>query len=62
MKDFRYYTPTEVVFGKNAEGKAGEVAAKYKISRNYVSQIKIRIDKRIVAVGQALVSGDGESS
>ncbi len=29
MKDFRYYTPTEVVFGKNAEGKAGEVAAKY---------------------------------
>ena len=42
------------------EGKdIGEVAAKYKISRNYVSQIKIRIDKRIVAVGQALVAGDG---
>ena len=40
----------------------GEVAAKYKISRNYVSQIKIRIDKRIVAVGQSLVAGDGESS
>jgi len=39
----------------------GEVAAKYKISRNYVSQIKIRIDKRIVAVGQSLVAGDGES-
>ena len=29
MKDFRYYTPTEVVFGKNTEGKAGEIAAKY---------------------------------
>ena len=40
----------------------GEVAEKYRISRNYVSQIKIRIDKRIVAVGQALVAGDGEAS
>ena len=29
MKDFRYYTPTEVVFGKDAENKAGELAAKY---------------------------------
>jgi RNA polymerase sigma factor (sigma-70 family) len=39
----------------------GEVAEKYRISRNYVSQIKIRIDRRIVAVGQALVAGDGEA-
>ena len=37
----------------------GEVAAKYRISRNYVSQIRVRIDKRIVAVGQSLVAGDG---
>ena len=37
----------------------GEVAAKYKISRNYVSQIRVRIDRRIVAVGQSLVAGDG---
>ena len=34
----------------------GEVAEKYRISRNYVSQIKVRIDKRIVAVGRELVS------
>jgi len=35
----------------------GEVAAKYRISRNYVSQIKLRIDKRIIAVGKQLVAG-----
>ncbi len=29
MNDFRYYTPTEVIFGKGAESKTGEVAAKY---------------------------------
>lgn len=29
MNDFRYYTPTEVVFGQNAESKTGECAAKY---------------------------------
>ena len=32
-----------------------EVAAKYKLSRNSVSQIKTRIDKRIVAAGKELV-------
>lgn len=36
-----------------------EVAEKYGISRNYVSQIKLRIDKRIVSVGRSLVSGGG---
>ena len=35
----------------------GEVAAKYHISRNYVSQIRVRIDKRIVAFGKTLVAG-----
>ena len=35
----------------------GEVAKKYGISRNLVSQTKVRIDRRIVAVGQALVAG-----
>lgn len=35
----------------------GEVAKKYGISRNFVSQIKTRIDKRVVAVGQELVRG-----
>ena len=34
-----------------------EVAAKYRLSRNSVSQIKTRIDKRIVAVGRELVAG-----
>ena len=38
----------------------GKVAEKYGISRNYVSQIKVRIDRRIVAVGQSLIAGDGE--
>ena len=35
----------------------GEVAAKYRISRNYVSQIRVRIDKRIVDFGKTLVAG-----
>ena len=29
MNDFRYYAPTEVVFGKDAERKTGECAARY---------------------------------
>ena len=29
MNDFRYFAPTEVVFGKGAEEKTGEYAAKY---------------------------------
>lgn len=29
MKDFKYYAPTEVVFGKNAEYKTGELVKKY---------------------------------
>ena len=36
-----------------------EVAETYGISRNYVSQIKLRINKRIVSVGRSLVSGGG---
>lgn len=36
-----------------------EVAAKYGISRNFVSQIKTRIDRRIVMVGKELISGFG---
>ncbi len=35
----------------------GEVAAEFRLSRNSVSQIKTRIDKRIVAVGRELVAG-----
>ena len=35
----------------------GEVAAEFKLSRNSVSQIKTRIEKRIVAVGRELVAG-----
>ena len=34
-----------------------KVAAEFKLSRNSVSQIKTRIDKRIVAVGRELVAG-----
>lgn len=33
----------------------GDVAKEFGISRNYVSQIKVRIDRRIVAVGRDLV-------
>ena len=33
-----------------------EVSAKYGISRNFVSQIKTRIDRRIIAVGQEFVA------
>ena len=29
MNDFRYFTPTEVVFGKDAENKTGDTAKKY---------------------------------
>ena len=36
-----------------------EVAAKYGISRNFVSQIKTRIDRRIVMVGKELIAGLG---
>ena len=36
-----------------------EVAEKYHISRNSVSQIKTRIDRRIVTVGKELVAGLG---
>ena len=36
-----------------------EVAAKYGISRNFVSQIKTRIDRRIVMVGKELITGLG---
>jgi len=36
----------------------GDVAREFGISRNYVSQIKIRIDKRIVAFGKELASKD----
>ena len=36
-----------------------EVAEKYGISRNLVSQIKTRIERRIVMVGQELISGLG---
>lgn len=33
----------------------GDVAKEFGITRNYVSQIKVRIDKRIVSVGRELV-------
>ena len=29
MNDFRFFSPTEVIFGKEAENKTGELAAKY---------------------------------
>ena len=37
-----------------------EVAAKYGISRNFVSQIKTRIERRIVMVGKELIAGWGQ--
>lgn len=36
----------------------GEVAKEFGVSRNVVSQIKTRIDKRIVAVGKSLIAGE----
>jgi hypothetical protein len=35
----------------------GEVAAEFRLPHNSVSQIKTRIEKRIVAVGRELVAG-----
>ena len=35
----------------------GDVAAEFRLSRNSVSQIKTRIERRIVAVGRELVAG-----
>lgn len=37
----------------------GEVAKRFGISRNHVSQIKVRIDKRIVAVGREMIAHEG---
>ena len=37
----------------------GEVAKKFGISRNFVSQIKTRIEKRIIAAGQAMIAKEG---
>ena len=43
------------------EGRPIEaVAEKYGISRNFVSQIKTRIDRRIVMVGKELIAGWGQ--
>jgi len=36
-----------------------EVAREFGLSRNYVSQIKTRIDKRIVAAGREMIAGEG---
>lgn len=36
----------------------GAVAKRFGISRNYVSQIKVRIERRIVAVGRELIAGE----
>lgn len=38
----------------------GEVAAEFGLSRNSVSQIKTRIDKRIVAVGRSFVAEEAD--
>ena len=37
----------------------GAVAKKFGISRNFVSQIKTRIDKRIVATGREMIAKEG---
>ena len=37
----------------------GEVAKKFGISRNFVSQIKTRIEKRIVAAGREMIAKEG---
>ncbi|MBQ6137826.1 MAG: hypothetical protein IJI73_10705, partial [Kiritimatiellae bacterium] len=41
------------------EGRGiGEVAARFGISRNLTSQIKTRVDRRIVEVGRRLAAGE----
>lgn len=37
----------------------GEVAKKFGISRNFVSQIKTRIEKRIIAAGREMIAKEG---
>ena len=37
----------------------GEVARKFGLSRNSVSQIKTRIEKRIVAAGREMIAKEG---
>lgn len=36
-----------------------DVAKKYSLTRNHVSQIKTRIERRIIAVGKELLSANG---
>ena len=60
MSTFPVTSVTLIAKVKNLalEGRdIGEVASKYRISRNYVSQIRVRIDKRIVDFGKTLVAG-----
>ena len=45
--------PIEVLF---AGADIGEVAKKFGISRNSVSQIKTRIEKRIVVAGREMIA------
>ena len=45
MKGFKYYTPTEVVFGKGTELKAGEMLKKYGATKVLVHYGSDRIVK-----------------
>ena len=45
MKDFKYYTPTEVIFGENSEEKTGRLVKKYggkKVLVHYGGQSAIK--------------------
>ena len=53
MRDFTFYSPTEIVFGKNAETRAGELAKKHGASRVLVvyggqSAVKSGLLERVV--------------
>ena len=46
MKEFIYYTPTKVFFGKGYERKVGEILKSYKIKKFYFIMDKNRLKKR----------------
>ncbi|MCR4671922.1 MAG: iron-containing alcohol dehydrogenase [Lachnospiraceae bacterium] len=68
MKAFTYYSPTEIVFGKGTEGKAGELVKKYGGKRVLLiyggnsavkSGLKDRVEKSLTDAGLAVHSEGG---
>ena len=45
MVDFEYYTPTKVIFGKNAEEKTGELVKAQGCKRFWFIMVEIALKK-----------------